>query len=166
MESTPSREYPSSDHALRVLVRIDTQLRLACLEVRGCLTSATYPTLMNILAHTGALGAAVSVSLLRAAHVERDALELLRRTADPAVAGSAPAAEATPVQILAPTTLPVCRAGLSPVADADRSGAPGHALTNEEAAERAFLRRDPRVLAAGSGPVPPGSRRGTRPAGP
>ena len=151
MESTTSREYPSSDHALRVLVRIDTQLRLACLEVRGCLTSSTYPTLLNILTHTGTLGAAVSVNLLRATHVEQDALELLRKAAGYA-AGTAASAEAAaaaaPVEILAPPQLPVCRLGRSPRAAVDRCPAPGHALTNEEAAELAFRQRDPRVLAA------------------
>ena len=159
MESTTSREYPSSDHALRVLVRIDTQLRLACLEVRGCLTSPTYPTLLNILTHTGALGAAVSVNLLRAAHVEQDALELLCKAADSA-AGAAASAEAAavPVEILAPPQLPVCRLGRSPHAAADRCPAPGHALTNEEAAELAFRQRDPRVLAARGHP-----RSGLRP---
>lgn len=149
MESTTSREYPSSDHALRVLVRIDTQLRLACLEVRGCLTSSTYPTLLNILTHTGALGAAISVNLLRAAHVEQEALALLRKAADSADGAAASAeAAAVPVEILAPPHLPVCRLGRSPDAAADCCPAPGHALTNEEAADLAFRQRDPRVLAA------------------
>lgn len=183
LESLTSRERPSSDHTLRVLVRIDTQLRLACLEVRGCLTPATCSTLMNILTHTGALGAAVSVNLLRAAHVEREALELLREGADPAVfagAGAAPALSArpaaglggsaadppydttpadlrsglTPVAILVPPELPVCRLGPVPAAPGSAGlDSAGHALTNEEAADL-ILQRDPRVLADRSGQRP------------
>lgn len=167
-----SREYPSTDHALRVLVRIDTQLGLACLEVRGCLTASTYPTLVNILTHTGALGAGVRVNLLKAEHVEPGALHNLRCGADAAVAaGAAPAggagypsglAEAVPVEILMPNTLPVCRLGSEPPAAppggslVPGTAVPGTALTNEEAMERAFLRRDPRVLAdrPGIGPDP------------
>ena len=147
MESLTAREHPSSDHTLRVLVRIDTQLRLACLEVRGCLTAATCSTLMNILTHAGTLGAAVSVNLLRAAHLEREALALLREGADPAVhAGSG----TTPVEILVPPELPVCRLGPAPAVPAPApAGAPtsGRALTNEEAAGL-IARRDPRVLSA------------------
>ena len=153
-----SREYPSTDHALRVLVRIDTQLRLASLEVRGCLTATTYITLANILTHTGALGAGVRVNLLRAEHIEGDALQHLRGCADAAVdegtrfahgtTFSSGPAEAVPVEILVPATLPVCRLGheLPPTVDND-SPLSAHALTNEEAAERAFLLRDSRVLA-------------------
>ena len=170
-----SREYPSTDHALRVLVRIDTQLGLACLEVRGCLTASTYPTLVNILAHTGALGAGVRVNLLKAEHVEPGALHNLRCGADAAVAagaaGAAPAGgtggpsglrEAVPVEILMPDTLPVCRLGSEPPATGPGGSLfPGTALTNEEAMERAFLQRDPRVLAErpgvrpGPGPLSP-----------
>ncbi|MET4060637.1 hypothetical protein ABIB35_002188 [Arthrobacter sp. UYP6] len=153
-----SREYPSTDHALRVLVRIDTQLRLACLEVRGCLTSTTYATLANILTHTGALGAGVRVNLLRAEHIEGDALQHLRGYADAAVDEGARSAhgttyssgpaESVPVEILVPDTLPVCRLGHElPAVPLGRPAFPGHALTNAEAAERAFLLRDPRVLA-------------------
>lgn len=159
MESTTSRERLTSDHALRVLVRIDTHLRLASLEVRGCLTAATYPTLVNILAHTGTLGAAVSVNLLRAAHVDRDALELLRDGADAAVSGGALAAGpgqgwsglpssdqggVAPVEILVPPSLPACRPG--PDAAVPEPEVPGRPLTNEEAAERAFRQRDPLML--------------------
>lgn len=146
MESLTAREHPSSDHTLRVLVRIDTQLRLACLEVRGCLTPATCSTLMNILTHAGTLGAAVSVNLLRAAHVEREALALLREGADPAVhAGSGP----TPVEILVPPELPTCRLGPAPAAPAGALTS-GRALTNEEAAGL-IVRRDPRILVDRSG---------------
>lgn len=173
MESNTSREHPSPDHALRVLVRIDTQLRLACLEVRGCLTLATYPDLMNILTHTGTLGAAVSVNLLRAAHLDPDALELLRDGAD-AAAGAGPGSGAlaagpgdgwasppgsvpdspVPVEILAPRELPVCRHSPDTALPSDRRQEPGHPLTNEEAADLAFLRRDPRVLPRGQGGGP------------
>jgi hypothetical protein len=151
MESIASREHPSSDHTLRVLVRIDTQLRLACLEVRGCLTSATCSTLMNILTHTGTLGAAVSVNLLRAVHVEREALALLHEGADPAVqSGSGP----TPVEILVPPELPVCRLGPEPAVPAPAGmRSTGQALTNEEAAEL-ITRRDPRILAGRNGFLP------------
>ncbi|WAP51873.1 hypothetical protein OL239_00395 [Arthrobacter sp. ATA002] len=141
MDSLTSREHPSSDHTLRVLVRVDTRLREACVEVRGCLTSDTSPTLMNILAHTGTLGAAVRINLLRAAHVEQDALELL-------FSGAGPATGECPVKVLAPPNLPVCRLGSFAAPAADRHGAPARPLTNEEALELAFLRRDPRVLAA------------------
>ena len=151
MESLTSREHPSSDHTLRVLVRIDTQLRLACLEVRGCLTPATCSTLMNILTHTGTLGAAVSVNLLRAVHVEPEALVLLREGADPAVhAGRG----STPVEILVPPELPVCRLGPAPAdPKPEDSVSYGRALTNEEAAAL-IVRRDPRILADRSGHLP------------
>lgn len=156
-----SREQHSTDHALRVLVRIDTHLRLACLEVRGCLTAATYPTLANILTHTGALGAGVRVNLLRAEHVESGALQLLRLGADAAVEtgtrsadglfSGPPAGPGQPVEILAPATLPVCRLG--PECPAGPQMPPLHSrpLTNEEAAARAFLHRDPSVLADSPG---------------
>ena len=175
MESTTSREHPSPNHALRVLVRIDTQLGLACLEVRGCLTSATYPTLLNILAHTGTLGAAVSVNLLRTAHVDRDALDLLRAGADSAVSSGALAAgpgqgwsalpapdrnSAVPVEVLAPQVLPACR--LAPDAPGADCHPSGRALTNEEAADLAFVRRDPRVLPG----RPETGPRGTKPPSP
>lgn len=151
MESLTTREHPSSDHTLRVLVRIDTQLRLACLEVRGCLTPATSSTLMDILTHTGTLGAAVSVNLLRAVHLEREALALLREGADLAVhAGSGP----TPVQILVPPELPVCRLGPAPAVPSPVAAhSSGQALTNEEAAEL-ITRRDPRILAGRNGFLP------------
>lgn len=183
---TASREYTPADHTLRVLVRIDTRQGLACLEVRGCLTPDTCSTLMNILAHTGGLGAAVSVNLLRAAHVDAGALALILDSADDAVHADADRASSAPVEILVPPVLPVCQSGpVSPAAAAappapdlpvqpplpgapmpDLSGSglsgsglstpgrplPGgplsrHALTNEEAVDLAFLRRDPRVFA-------------------
>ena len=164
-----SRDQSSNGHGLRVLVRIDTQLRLACLEVRGCLTASTYSTLVNILTHTGSLGAAVRVNLARAEHVERDALTRLRAGADAAVDagvrsgpadGERPAAgyaAVQPVEIIVPPALPVCRLG--PESPASRSLPSGRALTNEEALEMAFLRRDPRVLATPASPrkVPPRS---------
>ncbi|GAA3291960.1 hypothetical protein ACFFON_00505 [Arthrobacter citreus] len=156
MESIKSRERPSMDHALRVLVRIDTQRSEACLEVRGCLTSATCSTLMNILSHTGTLGAAVRVNLLRAAHVERDALDLLRTGA----AGAAPGG--TPVDIMAPADLPVCRLGSVSPAFLDSRGAGHRPLSNEEALELAFLRRDPGVLSTGPHPGNWSLRRGGR----
>lgn len=161
-----SLEQSSTGHGLRVLVRIDTQQRLACLEVRGCLTASTYGTLMNILTHTGALGAAVRVNLARAEHVESAALSRLRAGADDAVeAGirSGPAGgdqsaaaggAALPVEIIAPPSLPVCRLGAEPAPCAEPSG---RALTNEEALDMAFLRRDPRALAN------PAARSGVRP---
>lgn len=156
MESTTTREHPSTDHALRVLVRIDTQRREACLEVRGCLTSATFSTLMNILAHTGTLGAEVRVNLLRAAHVERDALEALRFGPGRGAAGAAP------VDILAPPDLPVCRLGPISSALSDPRSAERHAMTNDEAIDLAFLRRDPRALAAERPPGPRRLQRGGR----
>jgi hypothetical protein len=156
MESIKSRERPSMDHALRVLVRIDTQRSEACLEVRGCLTLATCSTLMNILRHTGTLGAAVRVNLLRAAHVERDALDLLRT----GTAGTAPGD--MPVDILAPDDLPVCRLGSLSPAFLDSQGAEHRPLTNEEALELAFLRRDPGVLTTGPHPGNRTLRRGGR----
>lgn len=161
-----SLEQSSNGHGLRVLVRIDTQRRLACLEVRGCLTTSTYGTLVNILTHTGTLGAAVRVNLARAEHVESAALARLRAGVDAAVdagirsgpaRGGQPAAAcaaAQPVEIIAPSSLPVCRLGPETAPCGELSG---RALTNEEALERAFLRRDPRVLAQ------PAARRGDRP---
>ena len=182
-----SRKHLSPDHTLRVLVRIDTRMHRASLEVRGCLTPESCATLMNILSHTGALGTGVSVNLLRAAHIEREALEQLRATADAAVrhgssgpnAGRAvDTAGSGAVEILAPRVLPVCaRLQGRPPAPA-RGGAgqarspghalssghalsPGHALSNEEAVELAFFRHDPRVLARqqrrGAGRTSPGS---------
>ena len=164
-----SRERSSTGHGLRVLVRIDTQLRLACLEVRGCLTASTYTTLVNILTHTGSLGAAVRVNLTRAEHIDGGALARLRDGADAAVdagarslpAGGTPAPDieaAGPVEIIVPPILPVCRLG--PEQPAPHLLPPGRALSNEEALERAFLRRDPRVLRR-----PPNSRRQEVPPG-
>ncbi|WP_341394669.1 hypothetical protein [Arthrobacter sp. G119Y2] len=148
MESFSSREHPSFEHSLRVLVRIDTQLQLACLEVRGCLTADTCSTLINILTHTGTLGAAVSVNLLRAAHVEEEALELLCAGAGAAVDTGA---ETRPVEILAPPDLPVCRLGPVPAAQAPPgAGSWGLALTNEDAATL-ITQRDSQVLADRNG---------------
>ena len=116
---TASREYTPPDHTLRVLVRIDTRQGLACLEVRGCLTPETCSTLMNILAHTGGLGAAVSVNLLRAAHVDAGALALILDSADDAVHTDPDRASSAPVEILVPPVLPVCQSGpVSPAAGA------------------------------------------------
>ncbi len=149
-----SRDQSSTGHGLRVLVRIDTQLRLACLEVRGCLTASTYTALVNILTHTGSLGAAVRVNLTRAEHVDSDALASLRDGADAAVnagtrsgptGGPTPDSEAArPVEIIVPPVLPVCRLG--PERSAPCTDSPEQALTNEDAFELAFLRRDPRVF--------------------
>ncbi|MCC3268978.1 hypothetical protein MUG94_00685 [Arthrobacter gengyunqii] len=167
-----SREQSSTDHGLRVLVRIDTQLRLACLEVRGCLTASTYATLANILTHTGALGAAVRVNLTRAEHVESGALARLYDGADAAVRagigflpadGTRPAAGRTfekPVEIIVPPALPVCRLG--PETPAPSFQPPGPALTNEEALEMAFLRRDPRALVEPANGRPQPTRPGSR----
>ncbi|MBP3041998.1 hypothetical protein KKR91_00685 [Arthrobacter jiangjiafuii] len=114
-----SQEYTPPDHALRVLVRIDTRQGLACLEVRGCLTPDTCSTLLNILAHTGGLGAAVSVNLLRAAHVDSGALALILDSADDAVHADPDRASSAPVEILVPPVLPVCQSGpVSPAAAA------------------------------------------------
>ena len=131
------RERPSTGHVLRVLVRIDTQVGVACVEVRGCLTAGTYDLLAEILTRTGALGAAVRVNLLRAGHVDSDALQELRNRAGPG-----------PVEILAPPVLPGCRSGLEG-AGLPPPGSPlrGRLLSNEEALELAFLRRDPQALA-------------------
>ncbi|MBP3035809.1 hypothetical protein J2M53_05995 [Arthrobacter sp. zg-ZUI100] len=130
-----SQEYTPRDHALRVLVRIDTRQGLACLEVRGCLTPDTCSTLLNILAHTGGLGAAVSVNLLRAAHVDSGALALILDSADDAVHADPDRASSAPVEILVPPVLPVCQSGpVSPAAAAapaapDLPGTPAPGLS-------------------------------------
>ena len=69
---TASREYTPPNHALRVLVRIDTRQGLACLEVRGCLTTSTYGTLVNEalaaaekLAEAGVAAEVVKLGIIR-----------------------------------------------------------------------------------------------------
>lgn len=141
------------EHSLRVLVRVDTARATAAIEVRGCLTADTYPSLLNILQHTATLGAVMAVNLLRARHIEAEALRALldltaARLDGPTTAG-VPAG--IPASVEVPAALPAC--------------AP-RALTNEEALERAFLLRDPGVLLPAAGRQAPGRprRKKNRPA--
>ena len=147
------------EHALRVLVRIDTKEASASIEVRGPLTELTCDSLMNILRHTSTLGADIRVNLARVGQVEPSALDRLQECAAQ-VEESAASGRAVSVRIL---NLPI--AGFSAGFDAGSNPgpvSPGIAartplspapvtpalvpLTNEQAAELAFLRHDPRAL--------------------
>lgn len=144
------------EHALRVLVRIDTKEASASIEVRGPLTELTCDSLMNILRHTSTLGADIRVNLARVEQVEPPALDRLQECAAE-VEEAAASGRAVSVRIL---NLPVT--GFSSGSDADLS--PGSfPLTNERAAELAFLQHDPRALldpplAGAHRPAPLGAR--------
>lgn len=157
------------EHSLRVLVRVDTAKASAAIEVRGCLTPETYPSLVNILRHTATLGAVMAVNLLRARHIDGEALRALLDLTASRIAGGAPfgGPAGIPASVEVPDALPVCaprglleRGGPAsavvpgpapdPATAAGTAAAPAtperRPLSNEEAFARAFLLHDSSVL--------------------
>lgn len=135
------------EHALRVLVRIDTREASASIEVRGPLTELTCESLMNILRHTSTLGADIRVNLARVEQVEPPALDRLEECAADLEEAAGGGGRAISVRIL---NLPSPFALFSPGSRADSPSGPTPAapapLTNERAMELAFLQHDPRAL--------------------
>ena len=71
------------EHKLGVLVRLDLDPTSAVLEVTGCLTADSCHALPPLIRRTAALlGApAITVDLMPAKHIERDAVSYLERVA-------------------------------------------------------------------------------------
>ena len=125
------------EHTLRVLVRIDTNASLACIEVRGCLIPANCPDLIEILRNTAGLGANMVVNLAKAVHLEATAVDELLLRADQMPSLPLDGGQTT-VSVQLPARLPAC-----PPPRILESPGP---LSNEQAFEMAFLQRDTDVF--------------------
>jgi hypothetical protein len=91
------------NHKLRVLVRVDPDPLRVTLEVTGCLTQQSCPSLLHILKRAGRFGAGteVSINLHGASHLDPEVLLVLREIA-------ASGTEQLGVTLDEPAELPIC----------------------------------------------------------
>ncbi|WP_155838461.1 hypothetical protein [Arthrobacter castelli] len=126
------------EHKLRVLVRFNTDLNCAAIEVRGCLTRPGCSALLPVIRRARSLsgGMRVVVNLRKARHIDDSALERLRF-----LCAEEPHRPEDAAQIETPAVLPECPAV--------------RVLHNSDAARLAFFQRSPSAL--GGEPAPHGA---------